>query len=86
MRNLKFRFDNLKNSPSSNGLSSYTIFAEAIKYQKYNLDTISRYFNKLVDKEEYEAKDKKKLLKQLTTLSNKSEPSKKGSRTTGNEG
>jgi len=86
MRSIKERFDDIKNSQSSNGLSSYSIFAEAIKYQKYNLDTISRYFNKLVDKEECEAKDKKKLLKQLTTLSNKSDPSKKGSRTTGNEG
>lgn len=49
--------------------SSYICFAEAIKRQGFSGQTIRRYFQKLVKKDDYDKRDKKEILKYLTNLS-----------------
>ena len=56
-------------------LSDYICFAEAMEGRKFSRQTIARYFNKLVDKDDYDSKDKKELLQQLFELSQGSEKS-----------
>lgn len=51
--------------------SDYICFAEAIKKRSFSKETIRRYFNKLVDKNEYDKKDKKDILKHLLILTRK---------------
>jgi hypothetical protein len=66
MRSLKRVFNKIKNE---NPLwSDYICFAETVKTRKFSRQTISQYFNRLVDKDEYVKKDKKTLLKQLSEL------------------
>ena len=48
--------------------SDYICFVETVKGRKFSRQTISQYFNRLVDKHEYVKKDKKTLLKQLSEL------------------
>ena len=48
--------------------SDYICFAETVKERIFSRQTISQYFNRLVDKDEYIKKDKKTLLKQLSEL------------------
>lgn len=49
--------------------SSYICFAEAIKNQNFCKKIIRIYFNKLVEKDDYDKRDKRELIKQLTMLS-----------------
>lgn len=56
-------------------LSDYLCFAEAVEGRNFSRQTIARYFNKLVDKDDYDSKDKKELLQQLFELSQGSEKS-----------
>lgn len=49
--------------------SDYLCFAETVKGRKFSRQTIIRYFNRLVDKDEYARGDKKSLLKELLKLS-----------------
>ncbi|NAS88299.1 hypothetical protein C4E24_00935 [ANME-1 cluster archaeon AG-394-G21] len=49
--------------------SDYICFAATVKTRKFSRQTIAWYFNRLVDKDEYDQKDKKTLLKQLSELS-----------------
>ncbi len=56
-------------------LSDYICFAEAVEGRNFSRQTIARYFNKLVDKDDYDSKDKKELLQQLFELSQGSEKS-----------
>ena len=51
------------------GLSSYTNFANAIKCRNFSKLTIRRAFNKFVDKDDYDKKDKQEILNYLYTLS-----------------
>ncbi len=45
--------------------SSFTCFANTVRGKKYSKDRIKRYFNKLVDKEEYAKDEKKQIMKYL---------------------
>ena len=68
MKSIQRRFDDI--SSKNPHWSSYICFAEAIKRQKFNKESIQIWFNKLVDKNDYDKKDKKTLLDQLCILSN----------------
>jgi hypothetical protein len=46
-------------------LSTYMIFAQAIKNGHFSKDKLARYFNKLVDPDDYVVSEKKALLKLL---------------------
>jgi hypothetical protein len=66
MRSLERVFNKIK---QENPLwSDYICFSETVKARKFSRQTISQYFNRLVDKNEYIKKDKKTLLKQLSEL------------------
>lgn len=41
--------------------SSFSCFVETVKPSRYSRDKIMRYFNKLVDKEDYSQSDKAKI-------------------------
>jgi len=68
MKSIQRRFDDISNKNPH--WSSYICFAEAIKHQKFNKESIRVWFNKLVNKDDYDKKDKKTLLDQLCALSN----------------
>lgn len=48
--------------------SDYICFCEVITNRRYTEKAISKNFNKLVDKYEYDRKDKKRILSHLQTL------------------
>ncbi len=50
--------------------SSHTCFAEAVKDQGFSKQAISRWFNKLIGKDDYARKDKRAVLGFLIDLSN----------------
>ena len=77
MKSIERRFNNITEKKPF--WSSYTCFAEAIKGQKFSEQIIHRWFNKLVDKDDYAKSEKKTVLEFLVSLSNPV-------RTTGNEG
>ncbi len=67
MRSIQRRFETLQ---QKNGdLSTYTNFAKAVKQQNFSKNIIARWFNKLVEKDDYNKKDKKKLIQDLWELS-----------------
>ena len=45
--------------------SSFTCFANTVRGKKFSRDRIRRYFNELVDKEEYAKNEKGQILKYL---------------------
>lgn len=59
MRSIERRFNNSKNT------TTITKFYDAILYQDFSEDRIRRYFNKLVDTDDYFQEDKRALLKDL---------------------
>jgi len=67
MKSLKRRFDNISNKNTY--WSSYICFAESIKRQNFNKETLQIWFNKLVDKDDYARSDKKVILEHLYALS-----------------
>jgi len=68
MKSLQRRFDNVTEKNPS--LSSYTCFARTIKGQGFNRQTIHRWFQRLVDKEDYMRSEKRGVLAHLDNLSN----------------
>jgi hypothetical protein len=68
MRSLQARFNQL--SEKNPLWSSHTCFAEAIKHQKFSRDIIHRWFQKLVEKDDYAKSEKKAVLKHLENLTN----------------
>lgn len=75
MRSIERRYKNIE---VKNPLwSSYICFAEAIKNQYFNRQTISRWFSKIVEKDDYARSDKKQLLNHLEDLSNPAEDDQK---------
>ncbi len=56
--------------------SSYSCFFMAIEGQKLTKGMISRWFNKLVEKDDYDPKDKREIIKFLVKASNKAEDDK----------
>jgi hypothetical protein len=56
----------VKNNPC---LSEMVGFSQAVIGRNFSKQTISRYFNKLVNKNDYDKKDKKEIVRQLCELS-----------------
>lgn len=77
MRSIERRFFNLQKKQPN--LSSLINFGAAVKKQRFSTDTIHRWFNKLVETDDYEKSDKRAILRHLVLLSNPA-------RTTENEG
>ena len=67
MKSIERRFDNIAEKNQS--WSSYVCFAEAVKGQGFTRQTLHRWFQKLVDKDDYSQGDKKELLTNLENLS-----------------
>ena len=75
MKSIERRFNNiLKKNPY---WSSYICFTEAIKGQNFSDQTMRHWFNKLVDKDDYDKNDKKALLSFLDGLTNSAEEHRK---------
>lgn len=68
MKSIERRFSAVLNA--SPQLSDYIAFARAVRGGHFSGDMISRHFNRLVDKDDYSASDKKALIGQLVELSN----------------
>lgn len=71
MRSIERRFKNLKERNPS--LGDCINFMKAVRGQNFGKDMIGRWFNKLVDKNEYDTSDKKALISQFVDASRKSE-------------
>ena len=71
MRSIQRRFSNIRDKNIN--LGDYIVFARAVKGQGFSKDMISRWFNKLVEKDDYDKKDKKALIQHLVNLSKTSE-------------
>lgn len=67
MRSIQRRFNLLTHKKSE--WSSFISFSDAIKGQGFSQNMIARWFNKLVGKDDYDKKDKKKLIQHLWELS-----------------
>lgn len=68
MKNLKFHFHKCQEKHPS--ASSYLNFARAVKGRRFSKDAISRWFTKLVEKDDYDKRDRKQLIAHLAKLSN----------------
>lgn len=68
MKSIKHNFDSLREKRPL--WSSYACFVAAIKGKGFGKDAIRRWFNKLVEKDDYTKNDKKALLENLDKLSN----------------
>jgi len=66
MKSIKRKFEKL--SKQHPDWSTYTCFAEMVYTQFFNQKVISRWFNKLVDKDDYDKKDKNDILAFLGSL------------------
>jgi hypothetical protein len=75
MRSIQRRFNEIR--LKNHNFSTYMSFARSIRDQKFSKDMISRWFNKLVDEDDYNKRDKKTLLDYLFKLSNGSEDNQK---------
>jgi hypothetical protein len=63
MRSIERRFKKIeKENPN---LSTFIVFSRAVAGQHFSKDRLSRWFNKLVDKDDYDKKDKKTILEYL---------------------
>jgi len=71
MRSIQRRFE--RNALLNPHLSSYTNFARAVRWQKFSRSTISEWFNKLIDENDYEQADRNSLIRELTKLSEETE-------------
>lgn len=68
MKSIKRRFDNIsKKEPS---WSSYTCFIESIRYKQFSKNIIHKWFNTLVDTNDYDKTDKRDILHDLVRESN----------------
>lgn len=75
MRSIERRYKSIE---AKNPLwSSFICFAEAVKNQHFNRQAISRWFSKLVEKDDYSKSDKKQILNHLEDLSNPAEDDRK---------
>lgn len=74
MKSLARRFKNIAEKNSF--WSSLACFAEAVKRQGFRRETIHRWFQKLVEKEDYNLEDKKDVLAHLEELSKVAEDDK----------
>ncbi len=65
MKEIETTFNQLK---ENSNLGDYILFANSIKGRNYPEGSITKMFNKLVSKEEYERADKPLLMKHLLKL------------------
>ncbi len=75
MRSIERRFKNIE--AKNPYWSSYVCFFMAIEKQNFSQQMIARWFNKLVDKDDYSSKEKKAVLAHLYDCSNPSEDNQK---------
>lgn len=68
MKSLERRFNKI--SDKKPFWSSYIHFAEAVKEQNFSRPIIHRWFNKLVDKDDYVKNEKRAILEHLENISN----------------
>ncbi|MCX6793439.1 MAG: hypothetical protein NTY12_05500 [Candidatus Falkowbacteria bacterium] len=68
MKSIHRRYKNIE--IKNPGYSSYICFTEAVVGRRFSTQTISRWFNRLVSKDDYASSDKKDILKHLVRLSN----------------
>jgi hypothetical protein len=67
MKSIERRFETIiKKYPYH---SSFVCFGRAIKSEHFSRDMIKRWFNKLVDKDDYDPRDKRKLFDHFELLS-----------------
>ena len=66
MKEIETTFNQLK---ENSNLGDYILFANSIRGRNYPEGSITKMFNKLVSKEEYERVDKPLLMKHLMKLS-----------------
>ncbi len=69
MKSVERRFNNI--AMKNPNWSSYVCFSEAVAGQQFSRGSISKYFNKLVEKDDYDSEDKKELLKGLNRITNR---------------
>jgi hypothetical protein len=67
MRSIKRKFDNI--TEKNPYWSSYLCFAETVKDKNFSYRIIKKYFNQLVDKEDYSIKEKREIINYLYQLS-----------------
>jgi hypothetical protein len=70
MKSIERRFENIKKK--DNGWTSYICFAQTVSGQSFSEKIIRRYFNKLVDKNDYLSAEKKEIINYLLTLTKSS--------------
>jgi hypothetical protein len=75
MKSIERRFNNIKKDNPY--WSSYICFAEAVKNQNFSKQTLHRWFNKLVDKNDYSRSDKRTILSHLNILTKYTEDNQK---------
>lgn len=75
MKSIERRFKNIE--ARNHFWSSFACFAEAVKRQHFSRQAISRWFGKLVEKDDYARSDKRQILKHLEDLSNPAEDDQK---------
>ena len=75
MKSIERRFNNIKKDNPY--WSTYICFAEAIKNQNFSKQTLHRWFNKLVDKNDYSKSDKRAILSHLDALTKYAEDNQK---------
>ena len=80
MRSIERRFKKI--AEKNPVWSSYICFAEAIKNQYFSKQSMSRWFNKLVEKDDYAKGEKRGILKYLMELSNPPKTTKNNSKMT----
>jgi len=68
MKSIQRRFNNFQYKNQNVG--DYVNLARTVKDQKFSKNSISRWFEKLVNKDDYERKDKRWLIKHLVKVSN----------------
>lgn len=68
MRSIYARFQ--QNQEKFPFLSTFVNFGKAVKGQHFSKQVLCRWFNKLVDKDDYDKDDKKRLLEHVWLLTN----------------
>lgn len=71
MKSIERRFENM--TKKYRDQSSFLCFGKAIKSQRFSRDMIKRWFNKLVDKNDYNPKEKRMLFEHFELLTNSPE-------------
>lgn len=75
MKSLERRFNNI--TKKNLNYSSYLCFVETIKGGKFDRRTIRQWFDKLVDKDDYDQSERKDIIKNLSDLTNMPEDNQK---------